>query len=180
MHSRGREHFISFLHPSTGMLVWQISSILYLGFQKAVLQIIFVICITWKQADAIQGVGVPHMWQSTNSSWPIFCQTTDNQQLHTAQGTWGRGEQIKQINRPGTEVQPHCSCYQVLYYLYSFSCFTNKNRLKGENELAGIEHTDTSFPALQEINDDSKREWAGWGEWSGTQDPSSRSTESKS
>lgn len=73
-------------------------------------------------------------------------------------------------------MQPHCSCYQVLYYLYSFSYPTDKNRFKGENELAGVEHTDISFPALQEENDGLKREQAGWGEQSGTQDPSSRST----
>lgn len=56
-------------------------------------------------------------------------------------------------------MQPHCSCLQVLYYLYSFSYPTDKNRFKGENELSGVEHTDTSFPVLQEQNFDLKREW---------------------
>lgn len=54
-------------------------------------------------------------------------------------------------------------------------------RFKGENEVAGMVHTDTSFPSPQVTRESAnlKREWAGCGEWLGIQELPRRSMISK-
>lgn len=91
MHSIGREHPLSFLHLCAGMPIRQVRSLLQPRVLKAHTSDYFYYLHYLKTSRCLSGTRTPSSVAVCNL-WPIFNQTMDNKQLHTAQGTQRNGD----------------------------------------------------------------------------------------